>query len=210
MTLDRYVDSLPNLSDHKRRFLKANSEMLNGERFDVMSRAYKEAMQAGFEDDTEALDRFLVETVRDEMAARHGRLAEAARSAIRSPPRLHNDSVEQAAARLGAEVNALQSVDIARESAPDIIAAQLPQPEPVPRSRSMPMTAPVSRDVPMLSGQRPMSSGVTLTAEERFIARHSFSDPNMTDAQKEASYAAQKRRLAALRSQGLYPDRERG
>jgi len=72
------------------------------------------------------------------------------------------------------------------------------------------VSAPVSRDAPMLSGQRVASSGMTLTPEERFIARNSFSDPSMTDAQKERLYATQKARLAALRSQGLYPERERG
>lgn len=72
------------------------------------------------------------------------------------------------------------------------------------------MTAPVSRDVPSVSGQRMSPSAVTLTPEERFIARNSFTDPNMTDAEKERLYASQKARLASLRAQGLYPERERG
>lgn len=210
MSVDRYVDSLPGLTDHKRQFLKAHPEMLNGQQFDLMAQAYGEAMRVGFQDDTPELDRFLVETVRAELTARHGRLAEAARSAM-EPPRRPVLSVEQEVARLDAEVAAHTAIDHVNASTPAAFASQLPQPERMPRSRSMPMTAPVSRDTPMLSGQRPMSMGqVTLTAEERFIARNSFTDPNMTDADKEKLYATQKARLQHLRSQGLYPERERG
>ena len=72
------------------------------------------------------------------------------------------------------------------------------------------MTAPVSRDVPTASGQRQTSTGVTLSPEERFIARNSFSDPNMSDAEKERLYAQQKSRLHQMRRDGTYPERERG
>ncbi|RXH15223.1 hypothetical protein [Bradyrhizobium guangzhouense] len=210
LTVAQYVDSLPGLTDHKRQFLKANPEMLNGERRDVMSQAYMEAMQAGFQDDTPELDRFLVDTVRAEMTARHQRLAEAARAAMKPPPRLHTESVEQVAAQLDAEIAAYRAIDQVNASTPAALAAHLPLPVQSSRSQRMPLTAPVSRDAPTLSGQRAASSGMTLTPEERFIARNSFTDPSMTDAQKEKLYATQKARLAALRSKGLYPERERG
>jgi hypothetical protein len=185
--------------------------MLNGERSDVMARAYVEAMRVGFRDDTPELDHFLVDTVRAEMTARHGRLAEAARSAMQ-PPSRPPVSVERAAELLGAEADALMSVRRAKESTPDAISSNLPpSPEPPPRTSRMPMTAPVSRDTPMLSGQRPTSHGqVTLSPEERFIARNSFSDPNMSDEAKERLYASQKARLQQMRRDGLYPERERG
>jgi hypothetical protein len=88
-------------------------------------------------------------------------------------------------------------------------AAPQPEPQPQPQRRSMPMTAPVSRDVPTPSGQRQSSSKVTLTAEERQIARTSFTAPDMTNEQKELLYARNKQRLAQQRANGAYPQPER-
>ena len=213
MSVEQYVDSLPGLTDHKRRFLKSNSDMLNSEQRDLMAQAYVEAMQAGMRDDTPELDRWLVDTVRSEMNSRRARLADAARSAVGTmmQPRQPERSVEQDAASLAAEAGTLMSAYNARESAPDVVSSQLPQAAPVPRTPRMPMTAPVSREVPMTSGQRlAPSSQVTLSPEERFIARHSFSDPNMTDEAKERLYASQKARLRDLRSQGKYPESGQG
>jgi hypothetical protein len=87
--------------------------------------------------------------------------------------------------------------------------APQPEPQPQPQRRSMPMTAPVSRDVPTVSGQRQSSSKVTLTAEERQIARTSFTAPDMTNEQKELLYARNKQRLAQQRANGAYPQPER-
>lgn len=71
------------------------------------------------------------------------------------------------------------------------------------------MSAPVSRDVPTPSGQRQASSKITLTAEERQIARTSFTAADMTNEQKELLYARNKQKLAAQRANGAYPERER-
>lgn len=79
-----------------------------------------------------------------------------------------------------------------------------------PARRSMPVSAPVSRDVPSANGQRPTSSSkMTLTEEERRIARTSFTAPDMTNAQKELLYAQNKRRLQTMRANGQYPQPER-
>lgn len=80
---------------------------------------------------------------------------------------------------------------------------------PQPARRSMPVSAPVSRDVPSANGQRPTSSKITLSEEERRIARTSFTAPDMTDAQKELLYAKNKRLLAQRRANGSYPQPER-
>jgi hypothetical protein len=93
-------------------------------------------------------------------------------------------------------------------AAPAPAPAPAPQPQPQQR-RSMPVTAPVSREVPTSTGERPASTGMTLTPEERFIARNSFTDPNMTNAQKERLYAMNKAKLARERAAGRYPARER-
>lgn len=75
-----------------------------------------------------------------------------------------------------------------------------------PKQRSIPMSAPVSRDVPTPSGERQPSSKVTLTAEERQIARTSFTS-DMTNAQKELLYARNKAKLARMKANGEYQER---
>ena len=71
------------------------------------------------------------------------------------------------------------------------------------------MTAPVSRDVPSANGQRQPSTKITLTAEERQIARTSYTAPDMTNEQKELAYARNKQKLARERANGAYPQPER-
>jgi len=92
-------------------------------------------------------------------------------------------------------------------------AAPAPEPEPQsqqqPQRRSIPMTAPVSRDVPTASGQRQASSKITLTAEQRQIARTSFTAPDMTNEQKELLYARNLQKLQRDRASGAYPQSER-
>lgn len=85
-----------------------------------------------------------------------------------------------------------------------------PAPAAQPQRRSMPVTAPVSRDVPTSSGQRQTSSQITLSAEEVRIAHSSFTDPTgkMTNADKERQYALNKMKLQKMRANGLYPSRE--
>lgn len=76
------------------------------------------------------------------------------------------------------------------------------------RSRSMPMSAPVSRDVPGSNGQRQDSKKMYLTPEEVQIARLSIVDrpdmPKMTNAQKEYLYAQNKMKLKNQRASGEY------
>lgn len=95
-----------------------------------------------------------------------------------------------------------------RQSAPPEPGPE-PTPQPAPQQRTMPMRAPVSREVPTASGQRAPSSRITLTPEERQIARISFTAPDLTDAQKEYLYAQNKQRLAKMRANGEYPQPER-
>lgn len=87
--------------------------------------------------------------------------------------------------------------------------AAAPAVEPQPQRRSMPVSAPVSRDVPTASGQREPSSKVTLNQEERLIARTSFTNTTMTNEQKERLYAQNKQKLAQRRANGSYPMSER-
>src|SRR5882762_5390904 len=83
-------------------------------------------------------------------------------------------------------------------------AAPAAAPAAQPQRRSMPMSAPVSRDVPSASGQRQASTTMTLTEEERRIARTSYTADDMTDAQKEYAYAKNKQKLQRMRANGEY------
>lgn len=88
-------------------------------------------------------------------------------------------------------------------------AAAPAAPAAQPQRRSMPVTAPVSRDVPTSSGQR-QTTQHTLSAEEVRIAHSSFTDPTgkMTNADKERAYLLNKIKLQKMRSNGMYPSRE--
>jgi len=74
--------------------------------------------------------------------------------------------------------------------------------------RSMPVTAPVSRDVPTTSGEFRMQNGVTLSPEERQVSHLSYRD--VPPAEAERIYAIQKLKLQRERAAGRYPERERG
>jgi hypothetical protein len=82
-------------------------------------------------------------------------------------------------------------------------AQREPLPIPTPR-RSIPISAPVSRDVPSVSTGRSQSLGntVTLSPAEREIARKSYSAPDMTDEMKERAYAMGKKRMLQMRANG--------
>lgn len=77
-----------------------------------------------------------------------------------------------------------------------------------PQRRSMPMSAPVTRDIPGSNGQRESSTRTTLSPEERDIARKSIVDrpdmPKLTNAQKEYIYAQNKMKLKNQRASGEY------
>jgi hypothetical protein len=73
--------------------------------------------------------------------------------------------------------------------------------QPQSRRPSIPVSAPVSRDVPSPSGRR-MSElrNITLSAAEREIARNSYGGG--TPEEKEYSYALQKAKMLRMREQG--------
>jgi len=95
------------------------------------------------------------------------------------------------------------------KKAPDPSPAPAPAPQP---RKSIPMSAPVSRSVPSVTSGKSESNSITLTAEERAIARNSFgpikdADGNlvdMTPEQKERLYAQNKAKLQRMRNSGEY------
>lgn len=92
--------------------------------------------------------------------------------------------------------------ELGLKTAAPAATAAAPEPQPAPR-RSMPMSAPVSRAVPSASGVR-TDSKMTLTPEEREVARTSFTATDMTNAQKEYLYAQNKAKLLRQRANGQY------
>lgn len=80
---------------------------------------------------------------------------------------------------------------------------------PQPQRRSMPMTAPVSREVPTAQGTRQKNS-MRLTEEERQAARLAIPDrpdlPKLTNAQKEYMYAKNKAKFEAMKANGTYSE----
>ena len=68
------------------------------------------------------------------------------------------------------------------------------------------MSAPVSRNAPSTSGSRHPADSNTLTAEERQIARNSFTDPRMSNEQKELLYLRNRQKLHAMRRDGTYSE----
>lgn len=182
--LEQHLASLP-ITEHQRAFLRAHPEMITDEfRSMAMAAHYREALAEGIEDDTPEMDQRILDGVQREVAHQH---------------KLAMDNIRR---RMAPEP--------APEPAPAPIAAPPPAPAAAapPARRSMPVSAPVSRDIPMTSGNN-FRSDNTLTAEERQIARTSFTDPNMTNGQKEYLYLQNKKKLAALRASGQYPQPER-
>lgn len=180
-TIEQYIDAMPDLSDHKRSFLKQYPVMLDPAVSPIMARHYHKALQSGMKDDTADLDDYLlIHVMRD----------------IEHHPHLQTPAE-------GAETLAQEADGYLAEYVADQRAAA-----PAPR-RSMPMTAPVSREVPTASGERGTSASNTLSQAEREIARNSFTDPMMSNAQKEYLYLQNRQRLTRMRANGSYPQSER-
>jgi hypothetical protein len=85
--------------------------------------------------------------------------------------------------------------------------AEPPQARAEPR-RSMPMSAPVQRSAPTMSG-KPRTSG-TLTAEEREMAHAAIPDrpdlPKLTNAQKEFMYLQNREKYQRMKADGTYSE----
>jgi hypothetical protein len=72
---------------------------------------------------------------------------------------------------------------------------------PEPPKRSMPHTAPVTRDAPSMSAGA-VPTRITLSPEEIMIARNSYTAPDMSNEQKERAYAMAKLRMLQMRKDG--------
>ncbi|WP_027578545.1 hypothetical protein [Bradyrhizobium sp. Ai1a-2] len=208
-TIEQHIDRLP-ISEFKKNFLRSHPEVLGSE---AARLGYEAAMKAGVPDDTEQMNGFILEAMqlgaeREEQHRQQFRADAARRAAAIARPPTEPD-IEREAEKLGNEASALGLIDAATTMPEDI--AERYAPEPQRRRPDMPIVAGVSRDVPSYSGQmQSRATQITLTPEERDIARRSFTDPNLSAGEKERMYAQNKVKLQRLRAQGLYPERERG
>jgi hypothetical protein len=157
------------------------------------------ALHAGVEDDTPAMNQAILEGVQHDIE-RHRALAALTSASARPTP--ENAAAHEETVQAADELTQEAAAHLAQRAAEQMAAA----PAPMPTRRSFPVSAPVSRDVPMASGGS-ASQNKTLSPEERLIARNSFSNPNMTNAQKELLYLRNRQKLNRMRADGSYSER---
>ncbi|MGJ4939300.1 hypothetical protein ACQR1W_01900 [Bradyrhizobium sp. HKCCYLS1011] len=187
LALEQHIDSLE-LSAHKKAFLRRHPEALIDHALaQAMAFSYQRALSDGVPDDSDAMDERIIAGMR-EMETERARQIEAAAANAR-----------QAASGASYE--------------PAMPRPLLPTPAPTPPTATasprqhIPMAAPVSRTAPSASGRRDPGR-ITLSPEERDVARTSMSW--LPPEQAEREYANNKAKLARMRDQGIYPERERG
>jgi hypothetical protein len=192
------VDSMAGLSEAKRRFLRSNPILMRPDIAPIASRVYQNAIASGVEDDSEELEKFILDRTAQDLAARR-KLAEGSARHRAEAERLRHEVEE-----LDREAGGFQSEEDQEEPAPEPERAPSRAPVSGAARTRMSVSAPVSRDAPSVSTGRAQSLGnrITLSPAEREIARNSFTDPTMTDADRERSYAMQKLKMLAARANG--------
>jgi hypothetical protein len=176
------------ISDRRKIFLNQHRELLDPANAAAIKAARQEAASQGIAEDTEAEESAILSAVWADIQKRQEAAVENVRS--KAPPIL------PPAAKVPPQ--------IPTASGPPILP---------PRKASAPMTAPVTRNIPTASGQSAVElRSVTLSAEERAIARNSFGSikgangkmVDLTNEAKELLYAKNKARLMKMRAEGNY------
>lgn len=180
--IERQIDKME-ISGPKKEFLKRFPQLAT-DTFMAKSAGWhhQAALDAGVEDDTPEMFARVLDGAQREAESMHWMAKENVRAAAAPPAPAPEPEVQ-------------------RPPPP----AAVP-PAPAPARRGMPMSAPVSRGVPSAgSGRRePSSADRTLSPEEREIARNSFTDPTMSNSQKEYLYLQNKLKLKRQRESGEY------
>lgn len=176
------------LSEHKRRFLEQHPEVWEPFRHKAMTFYYNQALNAGIADDTPEMDQYILQGIERELQLQR----------------------DQARANAAAMAQVREAPPLAPAPAPAAPPPPLMQTPLMPTApkRSIPVAAPVSREVPTSTGRRPDPPGrITLSPDERDIAVKSR--PDLPPHQAERLYAENKIRLGQLRASGQYPMPER-
>jgi hypothetical protein len=185
-----HIDGLP-ISEFKKQFLRQHPESLFEPLHRLMADHYQIARHAGVPDDTEAMNQAILDGLQRDLD--HHRQLTAAHARPTPENALAHHEAVQVAEELQREAEGY-----VRSGQPDPPAAL-----PAPR-RSIPMSAPVSRDVPMASGGRTFPQ-ITLNHDERQIAAISF--PHLPRARAEYEYAQNKRKIAMKADGRIQGDR---
>jgi hypothetical protein len=173
-TVAEYVDTLP-VSARQKQFLKTYPMLMRPDVVQHANKAYLAAKAAGLRDDTEEQENFVLE-----------KTGEALRRLRAPPPE--------------SEYRKKLASDLERELAEMGDTAPPPAPRPMaPPQRSVPISAPVSRNIPSASGSTvPMR--ITLSPEERDMARRSYQD--LPPEAAERLYSDMKRKMLIARANG--------
>lgn len=182
--IEHRIEKIPGLSDHKKNFLRQFPVLIEDPAvMQVFNRQYAQALQSGFTDDTPELDNHLITATVREIEHRR-QLALAA------------EPVDVAVQRLDDDIEAIR-----RSEQPP---APIAPPPLMTRKKTLPGgNAPVSRDAPMISGDRRQEN--TLRPDEREIARVSF--PHLPAAQAEYQYLLNKRKMTMKANGEIQGDR---
>jgi hypothetical protein len=182
------INSWP-ISDRQKAFLNANRELIDPANAAVIHAARQEAASQGILPDTAEEESAILGAV-------HGAIQQRQEAAI-------------------ANVRSQAAPILPPAAKPALPVTPILPPIMPPRKATVPMSAPVTRDVPSASG-RPAGSQnqITLTPEERAVARNSFgaikgADGKMVDLtieQKEMMYAQNKARMLRMRANGTLND----
>lgn len=183
-TVEQYIDSLPDLSGHKRAFLKQHPMLLAPQIVPLMSKHYHAGLRSGLKDDTAELDAFVLDHVGHEIAQQRELTSADARPTPENQERHEQTS---------------HHVEELQREAEAIMAEMKQPPAPPPMRRSVPVSAPVSREVPMAAGGR-RPGQMTLNAEERAIAHSSFR--HLSKPAAELEYARNKQKMLAMKADG--------
>jgi hypothetical protein len=161
-------------SDRRKAFIKAHPELLLPQNGGAIEVYFKQERLRGIDPDSAEMDDHILAGVRWEQHQRAPRREP-------EPPR----DPEPAQAR--------------QEPVPELRPRSMPEPR-----RSMPMSAPVSREAPSANG-RPRDADNTLSPAEREIA-WTLPAPGMSKREKELLYLRNRQKYEAMKADGSYAD----
>jgi hypothetical protein len=170
----------------QQKFIEQHPILMAPYVYPIARQAYLEALAAGLQPDTDANENFVLEKTGEAL-----RRQREAREAMPPP----NDEYRRKLADQLEREAAAQMDEQAPGSAPRQMAPT--------SQRSMPVSAPVSRSMPSVTG-RPVETRITLSPEERDVARRSYA--NMPPAEAERLYAEMKGLLIRRRAAGTYTE----
>jgi hypothetical protein len=174
IAIEQHIDRMPGLTEHKRAFLKAHPQLI-ADKFlsEATARSYQAALNQGVPDDSEEMNAAILAGVQEkwESDVKVFEMA-AASTPSRSEPQPTRAAPAPEITRL--EEPAIRQMMDPSNAPPRSTPAEagLPPMPATSRARGVPLSAPVSRNIPSPTG-RPTGS-ITLTPEEREIARNSM------------------------------------